>query len=294
MGDRPLRSPALARTRRAAPEQREESTMEWRSTQRTRLGLCFVRAVVRWGLPALLGVALSAAGAQAAPFAYVLNDSVDGAVSVIDTATNTVTATVPEVGGRPGVAVTPDGTRVYVANGPSSVSVIDTATNTVTATVGVGDGPFGVAVTPDGARVYVPNWVSGDVSVIDTATNTVTTTVPVGPRAMAFGQFIGPLPAVVTIAAVIALFDQAVADGTLVGQGPGNSAPGRLKALGNKLRAASDLLARGDIAAACGRLQDVANRTDDAFPPPDFVQGPAAPDLLDAVTALREQLGCVD
>jgi YVTN family beta-propeller protein len=253
MGDRPLRSPALARTRRAAPEQREESTMEWRSTQRTRLGLCFVRAVVRWGLPALLGVALSAAGAQAAPFAYVLNDSVDGAVSVIDTATNTVTATVPEVGGRPGVAV-----------------------------------------TPDGARVYVPNWVSGDVSVIDTATNTVTTTVPVGPRAMAFGQFIGPLPAVVTIAAVIALFDQAVADGTLVGQGPGNSAPGRLKALGNKLRAASDLLARGDIAAARGRLQDVANRTDDAFPPPDFVQGPAAPDLLDAVTALREQLGCVD
>jgi YVTN family beta-propeller protein len=180
MGDRPLRSPALARTRRAAPEQREESTMEWRSTQRTRLGLCFVRAVVRWGLPALLGVALSAAGAQAAPFAYVLNDSVDGAVSVIDTATNTVTATVPEVGGRPGVAVTPDGTRVYVANGPSSVSVIDTATNTVTATVGVGDGPFGVAVTPDGARVYVTNENSADVSVVDTATNTVIATVGVG------------------------------------------------------------------------------------------------------------------
>ena len=57
-------------------------------------------------------------------------------VSVIDTATNNVTATVT-VGNNPfGVAVTPDGTKVYVANRVSNnVSVIDTATNNVTATV---------------------------------------------------------------------------------------------------------------------------------------------------------------
>ena len=43
-----------------------------------------------------------------------------------------------------GVAVTPDGSRVYVANaGPTDVSVIATASNTVTATVDpVGDGPL--------------------------------------------------------------------------------------------------------------------------------------------------------
>ena len=68
---------------------------------------------------------------------------IDNTVSVIDTATNTVIATVP-VGIYPiGVAVTPDGTKVYVANaGSDNVSVIDTATNKVTATVSVGSYPI--------------------------------------------------------------------------------------------------------------------------------------------------------
>jgi len=54
-----------------------------------------------------------------------------------DTATNTVTATIPVGGGYPtGVAITPDGGKAYVVNAVSStVSVIDTATNTVTATI---------------------------------------------------------------------------------------------------------------------------------------------------------------
>ncbi|WP_292387683.1 PKD domain-containing protein [Methanosarcina sp. UBA5] len=105
----------------------------------------------------------------------------EGTVSVIDTATNTVTATVT-VGSSPyGVAVNPDGTKVYVANlGSSTVSVIDTATNTVTATVNVGNYPWGIAVTLDGTKVYVANLGSNTVSIIDTATNTVTATVPVG------------------------------------------------------------------------------------------------------------------
>ena len=40
-----------------------------------------------------------------------------------------------------GVAVTPDGTKVYVPNGINNVSVIDTATNTVSANVSVGPVP---------------------------------------------------------------------------------------------------------------------------------------------------------
>ena len=57
-------------------------------------------------------------------------------VSVIATASNTVTATIP-VGIFPtGVAVSPDGSTVYVANFiDETVSVIATATNTVTATI---------------------------------------------------------------------------------------------------------------------------------------------------------------
>jgi YVTN family beta-propeller protein len=119
-------------------------------------------------------------------------------VSVIDTAKNTVKASVT-VGSYPfGVAVSPDGTKVYVANNLNNcVSVIDAATNTVTTTVPVGSSPYGVAVTSDGTKVYVANSDSNSVSVIDTATNKVTATADkyLGSSPIAFGQFIGPLPA---------------------------------------------------------------------------------------------------
>jgi YVTN family beta-propeller protein len=103
-------------------------------------------------------------------------------VSVIDTATNTVMATVP-VGSSPqGIAVTPDGKHAYVANG--SVSVIDTATNKVVATVPVGSASGGasggVTITPDGRHAYAADAGDNTVSVIDTASNTVVATVPVG------------------------------------------------------------------------------------------------------------------
>jgi len=63
-------------------------------------------------------------------------------VSVIDTATNVVTATIA-VGTNPeGIAVTPDNSKVYVANAVSNnVSVIDAATNTVLATITIGPNP---------------------------------------------------------------------------------------------------------------------------------------------------------
>ena len=78
-----------------------------------------------------MGLALAACPAEAAPFAYVTNEHSNN-VSVIDTATNTLVATIP-VGTIPfAVAVTPDGTHVYVTNdGSNNVSVIGTATNTV-------------------------------------------------------------------------------------------------------------------------------------------------------------------
>jgi len=112
-------------------------------------------------------------------FAYIANAN-DGTVSVIDTSTNSVVATV-QVGSSPkGVAVNPAGTRVYVANaGSSNVSVIDTSTNSVIATVAIGSLPFAVAVNPTGTRVYVTN-NSDHVSVIDTSNNSVMTTVTVG------------------------------------------------------------------------------------------------------------------
>jgi YVTN family beta-propeller protein len=132
----------------------------------------------------VLAVVFSAWPAEAAPFAYVADES-RPAVWVIDTATNTVVTTVPLEGPPGGIAVAPDGKHVYVTlTFLSIVSVIDTATNTVVATVPVGSlpqpPPQGIAVTADGTRAYVANLNTSSVSVIDTASNTMVATVPVG------------------------------------------------------------------------------------------------------------------
>jgi YVTN family beta-propeller protein len=120
---------------------------------------------------------------------------------VIDTTTNPNTVATVQVGSLPiGVAVSPDGKRVYVTNTGLGVSVIDTTTNpnTVVATIGVGNAPLAVAGTPDGKHAYVANANSNNVSVIETTGNTVVagppTTIPLtvgnGPMAVA----IGPVP----------------------------------------------------------------------------------------------------
>ncbi len=99
-----------------------------------------------------IGIAMNPAGTRL----YVAN-SASNNVSVIDTGTNTSTATIP-VGLVPwGIAVNPSGTGyVYVANiGSNTVSVINPATNTVIKNIGVGHDPVGVAVNPAGTRAYV-------------------------------------------------------------------------------------------------------------------------------------------
>ena len=99
--------------------------------------------------------------------AYVTNTDCD-TVAVIDTVTNTVVATIPVGDGPFGVAITPDGTRAYVANFGGTVSVIDT--------VLVGLPALAVAITPDGSRLYVAN--DETITVIDTATGMVVSTIP--------------------------------------------------------------------------------------------------------------------
>jgi len=146
-----------------------------------------VWAKARWRLVvrSVLTLALIASGllvnsAQAQTFAYVTNFSSDS-VSVINTATNTVTGTVGVGSGPIGVAFTPYGSRAYVANSNSnSVSVINTATKAVISTVAVGSFPQGLAITPNGSRVYVSNLNSNSVSVINTASNTVIATITFG------------------------------------------------------------------------------------------------------------------
>ncbi|WP_368681567.1 YncE family protein, partial [Pseudomonas sp. SID14000] len=80
--------------------------------------------------------------------AYVADAGSDD-VKVINTATNTVTATVP-VGDSPArVEVNPSGTAAYATSqADDTVSVISTGTNAVTDTISGFTGPYGIAVGP--------------------------------------------------------------------------------------------------------------------------------------------------
>ena len=72
-----------------------------------------------------------------------------GTVIAIDTRTYRPVGSVA-VGARPwGIAISPDGSRLFTANGPSNdVSVIDTATLTVVQKIPAGDRPWGVITAP--------------------------------------------------------------------------------------------------------------------------------------------------
>jgi YVTN family beta-propeller protein/parallel beta-helix repeat protein len=163
--------------------------------------------------------------ACAAPFAYISNSGSDN-VSVIDTATYAVVATVP-VGASPyGVAVNAGGAFAYVANfGGNTVSVIDTATNTVVSTVPVGGLPTAIALDPADTRVYVTNGGDGTVSVIDTASHTVVATIVVGatPQGVAVtpsGAFAYVTNTNSSTISIIGTADNSVVNTVPVGSGP--------------------------------------------------------------------------
>ena len=99
------------------------------------------KAIGALALLVLVGAALASTSARVEPFAYVTHSSFFSSVSVIDTATDTVVGTVSVASSQDrGVAITPDGTRAYVAEAQyGNVLVTDTAGNTVTATVSLSE-----------------------------------------------------------------------------------------------------------------------------------------------------------
>ena len=95
-----------------------------------------------------------------------------------------------------------------------------------------------------------------------------------------------------TIEAVIEFFDASVADVVLEGEGPGNSANARLNALRNMLEMAGDLIEIPDIEGACVQLKAAMEKCDGDPLQPDFVTGPAAPELCAMISDLMAELGC--
>ena len=126
---------------------------------------------------------------------------------VIDTATNTVSATIAVGVSCDCVAITPDGAKAYVGNAYGSntntISVIDTSTNTVTATISISGTnwplPRGIAFVPDGSKAYVALEGLDAVCVIDTSSDTVSATITVGNDPFSIGQFIQPAPSLPTL-----------------------------------------------------------------------------------------------
>ena len=127
-----------------------------------------------------------------------------GTVSVIDLATRSVAAEIDVDLHPSGMAVSPDGTRLYVANANSdTVSVIETAAGTVVGRLGAkplpelpfGSAPNALAVSPDGATLYVANGGNNAVAVIDVADETVLGLIPTGwyPGALAISRDGGTL-----------------------------------------------------------------------------------------------------
>src|SRR4051812_5903623 len=117
-----------------------------------------------------------------------------GAIYVVDTAADQVTATIPVSAGPPQfLAFSPNGRTVYVsvwndAKTIAAVSVLDTTTLKITSTIPVRTRPLLAAVSPDGKRIFVPNHDTGTVSVIDTTTNQLIKefTVPANPHSVTF------------------------------------------------------------------------------------------------------------
>eukprot|EP01035_Chromulina_nebulosa_P038692 gene38692-52273_t len=131
-------------------------------------------------LVVLAALAASAGPALAAgPKAYVGNFK-DSTVSVIDTASERVVATLPVAAGPDGIVLTPDGRSVFVSgSSASAVSEIDATSDRVTRAIDVGKGPQGLAMTADGKWLLVA--VNGDdrVAFVDTSAHGVSATVPV-------------------------------------------------------------------------------------------------------------------
>jgi YVTN family beta-propeller protein len=169
-----------------------------------------MKSLVVFGVMSLLGLSLvllaCGGGSIPAPvaIAYVahslshsltlINIPVDKTVSRIEIG-NSSSTSLTLAGSYPQrVAVTPDGSRLYVTDGSTSVWVVNTMTNSAIALISARIDPEEVAIAPDSKTAYVTSITCGDllcsgpskpaqmasVEVIDTATFSLTATITLG------------------------------------------------------------------------------------------------------------------
>lgn len=115
--------------------------------------------------------------------AYVTSN-INGELLVVDSKTDTVTATIPGFSHPFCTAVSPNGKLVYVCGVDNTIKVVDTETNTIVATIALGATGFigqegsgpNVAFNRRGDRAYVVSsggGVNSELIVINTETNAI-------------------------------------------------------------------------------------------------------------------------
>jgi YVTN family beta-propeller protein len=95
------------------------------------------------------------------------------------TGPSAVVASIPLTDFGTGIAISPDGTRAYVAAG-AKVQVVDIATNKVTTSMELGDMPYSIALSNDGQRGYVVDLMQREVWFIDLVSSSVVKRVELG------------------------------------------------------------------------------------------------------------------
>jgi YVTN family beta-propeller protein len=120
-------------------------------------------------------LALSADGSRL----YAANPQ-DGTVTVVNTATRAILATIAASGSPTGMALSADGQALYVTNSvDDSLAVISTATNGLVRTIPLAGAPAAVAVGTDG-RLWVTAQSGNRVSVVNAATGVIERQINVG------------------------------------------------------------------------------------------------------------------
>jgi YVTN family beta-propeller protein len=109
--------------------------------------------------------------------------SVDGGVSVIDTETKKVVATIPALTKHSNrLKFTPDGKLVLISDAEANqVLAIDVKERKLVKRIAVGATPLGIQMAPDGKLAYVACAQDGKVAMVDLATLTQIGAIDVGP-----------------------------------------------------------------------------------------------------------------
>lgn len=125
-------------------------------------------------------------------FAYVTSRGAEGTLSVISLRESVPPVVIPTGAGAEGLAVSPDGTEVWVVNrAAGSISVVNTAENEVVATLRAREGAGRAEISAAG-RALVPNGTSGAqaerfLTLYDVADRRVVAEQRIGEGAGAFG-----------------------------------------------------------------------------------------------------------